>query len=163
MSGIGQKNIGWLTIFIRKIPVKRSLGQPKVADAERRQTQLSERLDGAEEMSKKCCPGVSGYNWCLFMFGEVFGASRWFQMHLQVNCFQMFLNGIRFQLPFFWKEFGLSPFSVQISKITRPYIESCQEREGELRKKLAEEQVRIQDDPRLSKLSQLNIRCVYIQ
>ena len=163
MSGIGQKNIGWLTIFIRKIPVKRSLGQPKVADAERRQTQLSERLDGAEEMSKKCCPGVSWYNWCLFMFGEVFGASRWFQMHLQVNCFQMFLNGIRFQLPFFWKEFGLSPFSVQISKITRPYIESCREREGELRKKLAEEQVRIQDDPRLSKLSQLNIRCVYIQ
>lgn len=42
-------------------------------------------------------------------------------------------------------------------------MEACQEREGELRKKLAEEQVRIRDDPRLSKLSQLNIRWVYIQ
>ena len=33
--------------------------------------------------------------------------------------------------------------------------ESCEEREGELRKKLAEEQVRIQDDPRSSKLSKV--------
>ena len=105
-------------------------------------------------------PGTTGVCLCLVRFLRLPDGSRCICKWIVSRCFWM-ASG--FQLPFFWKEFGLSPFSVQISKITRPYIESCQEREGELRKKLAEEQVRIQDDPRLSKLSQLNIRCVYIQ
>jgi hypothetical protein len=68
--------------------------------------------------------------------------SEWHQVSTAI-----FLERI-WTLPFFGADF----------KDHQTFMESCQEREGELRKKLAEEQVRIPDDPRLSKLSQLNIR-----